>query len=139
MQKYWINVIPKDRVLKAVEEGIMQSQGDEAHLSRIQKDDMVVFYSPREDSEGTKKLQTFTAVGQIADEEIYPVQGAVVKAFRRKINYTECQEISVIPLIQNLHFIRNKKHWGFVFKQSLIQILQPDFETITNGMVEKVL
>jgi hypothetical protein len=46
MQKYWINVIPKERVVKAVEEGIMQSQGDEAHLSRMQKDDWVIFYSP---------------------------------------------------------------------------------------------
>lgn len=140
MQKYWINVIPKERVVKAVEEGIMQSQGDEAHLSRMQKDDWVIFYSPREDIEGTTKLQAFTAIGQIADTVIYPVEHSEIKAFRRKVTYTKSKEVPVIPLIQKLGFIRNKKHWGFIFKLNLIQILEEDFNIISKEMVdEKVI
>src|SRR5258708_37964303 len=136
MQKYWVNVIPKERVSLAVEEGIMQSQGDEAHLSRLQKDDMVIFYSPREDVEGTKKLQAFAAVGQITDDLVYPVEiSPGVKAFRRKVTYTPAKEIPVIPLIQKLSFIRNKKHWGFIFKLNLIQILEEDFRIISDEMV----
>ena len=123
MQKYWVNVIPKERVLSAVEEVIMQSQGIEAHLNRMKKDDWVVFYSPREDEGGDIKLQTFTAIGQVADETINRVENSsFTKVFKRKMNYSEVKEVPLIPLIQKLAFIRNKKHWGSVFKMSLIQI-----------------
>lgn len=134
MQKYWINVIPKERVVKAVEEGIMQSQGDEAHLSRLQKDDWIIFYSPREDTTGTTKLQAFTAIGQIADDTIYWIEIMGVKVFRRKVNYLKSKETSLLALIQKLSFIRNKKHWGFIFKLNLIQILEEDFQIIAKEM-----
>lgn len=135
MQKYWINVIPKDRVLAAVSEGVMQSQDNEAHLNRMKKGDWVVFYSPRTDIEGTTKLQAFTAIGQIADNIIYLVENApTLKMFRRKVDYKKVKEIPLIPLIQKLLFIVNKKHWGSVFKLSLIQIPDDDFNLIAKEM-----
>ncbi|MEO6509191.1 MAG: EVE domain-containing protein, partial [Patescibacteria group bacterium] len=117
--------------------GYMQSQGDEAHLSRMQQDDWIIFYSPREDIAGTKKLQTFTAIGQLPDEEIYSLEIDGVKVFRRKVTYTQSKEVSVLPLIQKLSFIRNKKHWGFIFKLSLIQILEEDFNIIKMEMIQE--
>lgn len=135
MQKYWINVIPKERVLAAVAEGVMQSQDNEAHLNRMKKGDWVIFYSPRLDIEGTTKLQAFTSIGQITDNTIYPVEKAPTsKMFRRKMNYVSAKETPLIPLIQKLLFIVNKKHWGTVFKLSLIQIPDDDFNLIAKEM-----
>lgn len=135
MQKYWINVISKERVLAAVAEGVMQSQDNEAHLNRMKKGDWVVFYSPRTDIEGVTKLQSFTAIGQIADHTIYPVEKApTLKIFRRKMDYVSSKETPLIPLIQHLLFIVNKKHWGTVFKLSLIQIPDVDFQYIAKQM-----
>ncbi len=135
MQKYWICVLPKDRVLAGIEGNFIQSQQQEAPLSRMKKGDWIIFYSPRNTAEDTEKVQAFIALGQLIDEIVYQVDvTSEVKGFRRKIEYTKCKEASVIPLIQHLSFIRNKKHWGFVFKLSLIQILEEDFMIICKSM-----
>ncbi len=139
MKKYWISVVPKERVSAAVAQGIMQSQGIEAHLNRLNQHDWVIFYSPRADIAGTTKLQTFTAVGQMADSTIFPIKNSPVsKAFGRKVTYVQSKEIPLIPLIQKVAFIRNKKHWGSVFKMSLIQISQDDFELVTKAMEAEI-
>lgn len=135
MQKYWINVAPRERVLKAVEESAMQSQGNEAHLNRIDKDDWVIFYSHRADAAGTVKLQFFTAIGQVVDKNTYQVKDdSTQKSFSRKMNYLKTKETPLIPLIQKLSFIRNKKYWGTVFKMNLIQIPKEDFDLIAQEM-----
>jgi hypothetical protein len=136
MQKYWINVIPKTEALRRVEESITQSEGLEAHLDRMQKDDMIIFYSPRALPDATEKLQTFTGLGQIADDIIYRVElSPELKSFRRKVNFRKVKETPLRPLIQHLSFIRNKKHWGFIFKLNLIQIPKEDFDIISEAML----
>jgi hypothetical protein len=137
MTKYWVNIIPKERVEKAMKEGVMESKGDEAHLARLKEGDWVVFYSPRTDIAGTTKLQTFTAIGQVKDSNIESTFEDGVKVFRRKVEYTPTVETSLIPLIQPLSFIRNKKHWGFIFKFSLVEIPETDFQLISEKMIQK--
>lgn len=135
MTKYWINVIPKERVVAAVAQGVMQSQDNEAHLNRMKKGDWVIFYSPREDIDSTIKLQAFTAIGQIADNNIDRVDNSTtVKMFRRKMDYKKVKEVALIPLIQKLLFIVNKKYWGTVFKMNLFQIPDDDFNLIAKEM-----
>ncbi|MDO8497409.1 MAG: EVE domain-containing protein [bacterium] len=135
MQKYWINVLQKEKVVKAVGEGIMEFPGIDARVNTMEKDDWVIFYSPREDMAGTIKLQTFSAIGQIADDTMFLVENSPgVQAYRRKVNYLKVKEAPLIPLIQHLSCIRNKKHWGVVFKMDLIQISKEDFELISKAM-----
>lgn len=135
MKKYWINVVPKERVVKAVEESIMEFEGIDAHVNTIEKDDWVIFYSPREDVAGTIKLQAFSAIGQIADDTMFLVEDVPgVQVYKRKVNYLKVKEAPLIPLIQNLSCIRNKKHWGTVFKMDLFQISKEDFELIAKTM-----
>jgi predicted RNA-binding protein len=58
-----------------------------------------------------------------------------LKSFRRKVNFRKVKETPLRPLIQHLSFIRNKKHWGFIFKLNLIQIPKEDFDIISEAML----
>lgn len=95
MPKYWINIISKEHVLLGVEQGITQSgHGKEAPLKRMKKGDWVIFYSPKQSLAGDEKLQAFTAIGQLPDDEIYQfAMSPSFKPFLRK-----CSKSRVILL-----------------------------------------
>lgn len=87
--------------------------------------------------EGQSKCQKFTAIGQINDDEIYEFEMSPdFKPFRRKINFLDCREISILPLIDRLDFIGNKKFWGYPFKFGLFEINENDFNLVTSQMLK---
>src|SRR5258708_4877545 len=96
--KYWINVISKEHVLRGVKEGITQSgHGKLAPLKKMKKGDQIIFYSPKMSLDGTEKLQKFTALGEVADDEIYQYKmSPTFKPFRRKVIFKEVKEISIL-------------------------------------------
>ena len=138
MTKYWINVISKNHVLRGLHEGITQSgHGKEAPLRKMHKGDWIIFYSPKQSLEGDEKLQAFTAVGQLPDDEIYQFEiSPRFKPFRRKVIFKEVKEISILPLIEKLDFIKDKKRWGYMFRFGLFKISEKDFQTILDAMIK---
>ena len=85
--------------------------------------------------EGDKKSQSFTAIGQASDEEVYPYKMSEnFVPFRRNIEFYKCEETSIIPLISNLEFIPNKKSWGFPFRYGFFEINENDFNLILSKM-----
>ena len=137
MQKYWINVISKEHVLLGVKQGITQSgHGKEAPLKRMKKGDWIIFYSPKQSFEGNEKLQAFTAIGQLPDDDIYQFEMlSTFKPYRRKVIFKKAKEASIIPLIDQLGFIKNKKRWGFMFRFGLFEISKKDFNNISKKMI----
>jgi predicted RNA-binding protein len=137
MQKYFINVISKDHVLKGVKEGFTQSgHGKEAPLKKLHKDDWIIFYSPKQSLDGNEKLQAFTAIGQVTDDNIFQVEmSPQFKPFRRKVQFEHAKEVSILPLIEKLEFIKDKKRWGFMFRFGLFEISEKDFKTISEKML----
>lgn len=139
MAQYWINVISKEHVLLGVKQGITQSgHGKEAPLKRMKKGDWIIFYSPKQSMEGTEKLQAFTAIGQIADDEIFQFEMSPgFKPFRRKVIFKKAKEVPIVPLINDLGFIKDKKRWGFMFRFGLFEIDENDFKLISKKMLSK--
>jgi hypothetical protein len=137
MPKYWINVISKEHVLRGIKEGITQSgHGKEAPLKKMKKDDWIIFYSPKQSFDENEKLQTVTAIGQLPDDKIYQFEmSSTFHPFRRKVVFKKAKEISILPLIEKLDFIKDKKHWGFMFRFGLFEISQKDFLTISQVML----
>lgn len=135
--KYWVVVVSKDHTQRGVKGGFMQAcHGKQAPLKRMKKDDWVIFYSPKESMDGTERCQTFTAMGQAVDDEVFQFKMADdFIPFRRKIKFTECHETSILPLIDQLEFIRNKNSWGYVFRFGFFEINRHDFNLITSKMV----
>ncbi len=55
--------------------------------------------------------------------------------FRRNIDFFECKECSIIPLINDLEFIINKKSWGYPFRFGFFEIKENDFNLISSKML----
>ena len=133
---YWINTISREHVLVGVEGGFTQANHGSPHnLRRMKRGDLLVFYSPKTQFQGGKLLKTFTAIGQITDDEPYQVQMREdFNPFRRNVTFFDCQEASIRPLINDLDFITDKQKWGFPFRRGLFMIEASDFFQIAAAM-----
>ena len=133
--RYWINTVSREHVRVGVESGFTQADhGKNTRLNRLSKGDWLVFYSPRTELRGGEALQTFTAIGRIADEEPYQVETAQFHPWRRKVDFCRAQEAPVRPLIGDLDFIANKERWGYPFRRGLFEIEREDFGKIAKAM-----
>ncbi len=138
MVKYWIGVVSKEHVLNGVSNQIAQiGHGKISGLNRMKKGDWLIYYSPKISLESKEKLQCFTALGQVADDSAYQVDiSDTFKPWRRNINYYPTKEIPIFPLIDKLQFIKDTKHWGYVFRFGLIEISLHDFKLIKQLMIK---
>ena len=134
--KYWINTISRDHVQRGVAGGFTQANhGKPQMLKRLQKGDWMVFYSPKTAYEGGEPLQAFTAIGQVADDELYQVEMAPgFVPWRRNLIFHVAQETPIKPLIMELNFIADKTHWGYMFRFGMFEIPETDFELIRTAM-----
>ncbi|MGE5377527.1 MAG: EVE domain-containing protein [Bacteroidota bacterium] len=138
-KKYWIIVASRDHVQRGVEGSFMQANhGKASALKRMQAGDGILYYSSKEIYGEETKCQRFTALGEIADDLVYQgVMGGGFVPFRRNVGYRSCQEISILPLIGALDFIKDKTHWGAPFRFGMVEIGEQDFQLIAEKMLEK--
>ena len=138
LPKYWVIVASKDHVKTGIAAGIAQAcHGKSSPLKRMKKGDFVVYYSGKQTMDKPDKCQEFTALGKVMDDEIYHAQ--VSEDFcpsRRNIEFSECENISILPLIDQLDFIQNKKSWGYPFRFGFFEINQNDFDLISSHMLQ---
>ncbi len=134
--KCWVNTISRDHVRLGVEGGFTQAgHGKASGLGRLSAGDWLVFYSPKTSMEGGEPLQAFTAIGRIADDELYQVEMAPgFVPWRRNVEFLECVETPIKPLIDALSFVKDKQRWGYRFRFGLFEIPQRDFERIKHAM-----
>lgn len=139
-KKYWITVVSKDHAMRGVAGGFMQAcHGKEAPLKRMKPNDQVIFYSPKISMSGDEKCQAFTAIGEVCDEAVYPFEMSKdFIPFRRNIKFSNCAELPILPLIEDLNFIQNKKSWGYPFRFGFLEIGEEDFTLISSGMLNEL-
>ncbi|OMQ11678.1 EVE domain-containing protein [[Flexibacter] sp. ATCC 35103] len=138
-KKYWIATISKEHAQRAISGGFIQvCHGKEGPLKRMQKEDYILIYSSKITMEGNEKCQSFTALGKVVGDEVYSFQMTEnFVPFRRNIQFMEANEVSILPLIENLEFIPNKKSWGYPFRYGFFEINENDFNFITSKMISK--
>ena len=67
---YWINTISREHVRIGVEGGFTQANhGRPTTLRRLRRGDLVAFYSPRTSYPDGDRLQEFTAIARVIDDE----------------------------------------------------------------------
>lgn len=136
-ERYWIVVVSKDHTMRGVSGGFMQAcHGKQAPLKRMSENDWVIFYSPKISMNGDEKCQAFTAIGQTSGTDVYQYQ--MTKdfiPFRRNVKFYDCKQISILPLIEKLDFIRDKQRWGFQFRFGFFEIKEHDFNLIASTML----
>lgn len=135
--RYWIVVASRDHVQRGVDGGFAQANhGKSTVLKRMRKGDRIIYYSSKEIYGQETKCQRFTAIGEITDEILY--QGSMGKGFypfRRNVNFLPCKEVSILNLIADLKFIKNKVHWGAELRFGTVEIQEQDFQLISNLML----
>jgi len=136
--KYWVIVASKDHVKNGTAEGIAQAcHGKSSSLKKMKKEDFVIYYSGKQTLGKADKCQEFTALGKVMDDEVYQFQ--VTEDFcpsRRNIEFLPSKEVSILPLINDLDFIQNKKSWGYPFRFGFFEINQHDFDLISSKMLQ---
>lgn len=135
--KYWVAAISKEHAMKGTVGGFIQvCHGKQSPLKRMKKGDYLLIYSSKLTMEGSEKCQAFTAVGQVKDDEVYPFQMTEnFNPYRRNIDFFNCTETPIIPLISDLEFISNKKSWGYPFRFGFFEIREKDFTLISSKML----
>jgi len=136
--KYWIIVASKDHVKNGKDLGIAQAcHGKSSPLKRMKKGDYLIYYSSKQTMGNTEKCQQFTALGKIMDDEVYQFQvSANFCPSRRNIEFLDTKDLSIMPLIEHLDFISNKKSWGYPFRFGFFEINKHDFDLISSQMLQ---
>jgi len=136
--KYWIIVASKDHVKNGISTAIAQAcHGKSSPLKRMKKGDYLIYYSGKQTMGNGEKCQQFTALGKVMDDEVYQLQvSADFCPSRRNIEFLDTKDLSIIPLIESLDFILNKKSWGYPFRFGFFEINKHDFDLISSQMLQ---
>jgi EVE domain len=132
----WINTVSRDHVMQGVRGRFTQANHGKPHmLRRMAAGDWIVFYSPKTALDGGEPLQAFTAIGQVVDDEPYRAEMASgFLPWRRNVDFLPCTETPIRPLIDQLHFIEDKKRWGYKFRFGVFRIDDHDLALIRRRM-----
>ena len=132
---YWIGVVSKDHVDSGVAGAFAQvNHGKAAPLERMHAGDGFAFYSPRTKYPDGEPLRAFTAIGRIRDGKVYQATMGDFHPFRLDVDFFPAQTAPVRPLIDDLSFIRSKKHWGAAFRFGVLRVPEADFALIASAM-----
>ena len=111
------------------------NHGKKAPLQRIRAGDGATYYSPAETIRGKDKLQSFTTIGRVRDEDLYQGEmGGDFTPWRRNVDYVEANETPIAPLLEVLDFTRGNRNWGNQMLFGLFEISEHDFRAIAEAM-----
>ena len=107
---YWINTISRDHVLLGMRGGYTQASHGRPHaLRRLERGDLIAFYSPRTTYPDGEPLQLFTAIARVIDDEPHQVEMRPgFHPWRRVVEPLTTNEAPARPLINDLTFIRDR-------------------------------
>lgn len=136
MASYFIVVASRDHAKTAEEGGFIQvGHGKKRPLKRLSKGDGVVCYSPKMFFGENKKCQRFTILGFVSDHEVYQVEMSKdFMPYRVDVDFENCKETEIRPLLEDLSFIKNVKSWGAQFRYGFFEIPERDFQLIRDNM-----
>ena len=137
MKKFWCGVVSLEHIKRGVAGGFCQvCHGKKSPLAKMSVGDGIVFYSPVLEFRGREKCQRFTAIGRVAGEDTYQFQMTTdFIPYRRDIEFMDCREAPIHPLLNELEFTAGRNNWGYKFRFGHFQLSQNDFLTIGAQMV----
>jgi hypothetical protein len=135
-RNFWIGVVSRSHVEIGAKGGFVQlGHGKKAPLQRLRSGDGLIMYSPRTSYPDGAVLQSFTAIGVVTSGHMYQVEMAPdFRPYRVDVEFLECHEAPIKPLIDKLSFIKSKTHWGATFRFGQLKIPMADFNLIARAM-----
>ncbi|THG30405.1 EVE domain-containing protein [Glaciibacter flavus] len=142
--RFWLGVVQREHVMRGVAQGIAQfNHGSKAAVGRLRESDGVVYYSPRTSYPDGEPLREFTAIGRVADGEVYQASegptmttsgGEPFRPWRRRIDWDlDAVAAPIRPLVGILEFTATP-NWGYALRRGLIELSRHDFDIIRAEM-----
>jgi EVE domain len=134
MEQYWLGVVSRTHVERAVAGGFAQvCHGRAAPLRRMRPGDWLVYYSATEEMGGGERLQAFTALGQLVDDRIYEVELDEWRPHRRAVRYEAVGRVPIAALAPQLH-LTAQPHWGVALRRGHLPLDAHDFQLIAAAL-----
>lgn len=136
---FWVAVASRDHVQRGRAGGFAQvGHGRGAPLKRMRQGDGIVYYALGE-TMGGAPVRRFVAIGRIRDGRVYEadMSAMVGKPFRPNridVDWLDAEEAAIAPLLDDLTFITDKKHWGLPFRRGSFGVSEADFRRIAAAM-----
>ena len=135
--RFWLAVAHRDHVRRAVEAGVAQlGFGRREGLETMRESDGIAFYSARDVPDGDP-VRAFTAVGRVADDDVYRVGGADSgwRPWRRRVDYRlDVADAPIRPLLHVLEFTRHSYDWGLQLRPGFLELSRHDFDVVEQAM-----
>lgn len=134
--KYWLGIVSKDHVLIGVQGKFAQvCHGKKGPLKRLQRNDWLVYYSPKQSLDSDNPIQEFTAIGKVSDDDVYEFEmNATFKPFRRKVDYLANTRALRIADVKSSLELTTTPNWGYQLRFGLLELSEHDFGIIHNKM-----
>lgn len=130
----WLGVASAEHVRRGVALGIAQiGHGRRGGLARMRAGDTIVYYSPTERLGDGMPLKQFTAIGRIADEEIWQVEEGDFRPFRRRVDWWDAAPVAVEAVRDRL-ILTAQRNWGYQLRRGLIPLADSDAEALLDAM-----
>lgn len=134
----WLGVVCQDHVARARELGIAQlGHGKKAPLERLAPGDWLVYYAPRTSLGGGQPLRAFTAVGRVADDEIWQADEGGFRPWRRRVAYTPGTREAPVAGFGGALDLTAGPNWGYRLRRGLLPLTGHDLALITEAMGAK--
>ena len=132
---FWLGVVSRDHVQRGVGQGIAQiGHGAKAGLARMRAGDGLAYYSPRVAPDSTTTLRAFTAIGVVADDEVWQADEGAFKPWRRRVAYvTAATEVPIGQVRADLE-LTQRPNWGYSLRRGLVELSHQDFECVAAAM-----
>lgn len=129
----WIAVASAEHVAVGAREGVfLASHGAGRAAARPRRGDRFACYAPRERLEpGAPAVQAFVALGEILDDA--PRSHVMPSGFEAQVRAARYEPVTptpVRPMLAELGFVKDPRHWGMAFRRGLFSIDAFDFARI---------
>lgn len=100
----------------------------------MQPGDTLIYYSPRTEYPEGDVLKAFTALGTIADGEIWQANDGDFHPYRRRVDFVaKAREVPLSEITRQLELTATE-HWGYRLRLGLVPLSDQDASTIRMAM-----
>jgi hypothetical protein len=133
----WLGVISAEHVRRAVWLGIAQiNHGSRAGLARMHAGDTIAYYSPTEARGDGTPLREFTALGTVADDEIWQADEGTFRPFRRRAEWADTRPLPLAEVRDHLH-LTSGPNWGYQLRLGLVPLDEHDMAILRDAMLHR--
>ena len=83
-------------------------------------------------------LQAFTAIGTIADDEIWQADEGDFKPYRRRVDYDVSARTTPVETLRQELELTSGPNWGYQLRRGLVQLSDHDVTVIRRAMCGEV-